>query len=163
MELRRCPKCGVAWRDKTRCPHCEVPLGLAKKAELSGDPTISEPNSVASVVAVAVVGAVFLVALLWWLTSTPPLEPAPSSSPVAGEWVTGGSFYGCRSKEWYDNFMRFSTQNDTGSIANYIATGKCIPMDRGVRVSLLKGGLATVKIGYRGDEIWLPREGITSR
>jgi hypothetical protein len=76
--------------------------------------------------------------------------------------VTTGGYVACLSKEWLDDFVKFSVAKDYGSMQAYLNT-KCFQIKEGVVVTITEypgmfGGVTGFV--FNGVKFWTVREGI---
>ena len=69
----------------------------------------------------------------------------------------------CLNRELFDDFTKFATAKDMGSIEAYMSSGKCFQLKDGMTVTIIDypGMLGGVwEVAYRGQKFIVQREGI---
>src|SRR5690554_300462 len=81
---------------------------------------------------------------------------------LLGAETVGGKF-GCLTKGWYEDFVKFAGANDLKSLQAYLDTKKCFQLKDGMRVTIIEypgmfGGVW--EVAYNGQKFFVQREGI---
>ncbi len=79
-----------------------------------------------------------------------------------GAETVGGKF-GCLTKGWYEDFIKFAAADDLGSLQAYLDSSKCFELKDGIKVTVIEypGMLGGVwEVAYNGQKFFVQREGI---
>lgn len=76
---------------------------------------------------------------------------------------TVGGKYGCLTKGWFEDIIKFVAADDMGSLQAYLDSRKCFALKDGVKVTIIEypgmfGGVW--EVAYNGQKFFVQREGI---
>lgn len=151
MALVKCKECGKEVSNKAEsCPGCGKPI---KKKEKEG-----------GIGCLLILGFVALMVYVGFSDKGRSEPQSQPQRPIQQPYISQDNAMGCFSKTYYDTLLSFSVRNDSRGIAQLVLEGKCIRLQKGLRVSYIGSdgwGIARIKIyGSEGKsfDVWTAQE-----